>query len=85
MPSSTPASPAERDVTAKKSVTLRRSLIEEIEARTGARGFSAFIDTAAEHWLALVKTAEIVEDHERRNGPLSPEAREQARRAWRGE
>ena len=65
-------------------MTLRRSLIEELETRTGAREFSAFIDTAAEHWLALVKTAEIVADHERRNGPPGPEARDQARRALRG-
>jgi hypothetical protein len=65
-------------------VTLRRSLIEELDTRTGAREFSAFIDTAAEHWLALVKTAEIVEDHERRHGPPGPEARDQARRALRG-
>lgn len=73
-----------REGTVKKSVTLRRSVVEEIEERTGARGFSSFVDAAAEHWLALLKAQEIVDDHERRVGPLSDEALEEARRAWHG-
>ncbi|WP_327583898.1 hypothetical protein OHA25_50125 [Nonomuraea sp. NBC_00507] len=36
------------DPTIKKSVTLRRSLAEEIESRTGPQGFSRFVDQAAE-------------------------------------
>ncbi len=73
------------DPTVKKSVTLRRSLAEEIERRTGPRGFSRFVDQAAEYGLALLKAEEIVADHERRAGPLSEEVMEEARRAWSGE
>ncbi|PJE95677.1 hypothetical protein CUT44_22210 [Streptomyces carminius] len=74
-----------RETTVKKSITLRRSVVEEIEERAGARGFSNFIDAAAEHWLALLRAREIVEEHEHRVGPLPKEALEEARRAWRGE
>jgi hypothetical protein len=79
------AMPQPTDPTIKKSVTLRRSLAEEIESRTGPRGFSRFVDQAAEYGLALLKAEEIVADHERRVGPLSEEAMEEARRAWSGE
>ncbi|WP_233510516.1 hypothetical protein [Actinomadura craniellae] len=57
----------------------------EIEARVGARGFSSFVDTAAERYLALLKAQEIVEDFERRNGPVPAEETDAAERAWRGE
>jgi hypothetical protein len=70
--------------TIKKSVTLRRSLAEEVEARTGPRGFSHFVDQAVEYGLALLKAQEIVEDHESRGTPLSETDLEAARRAWRG-
>ncbi|MFD8793717.1 hypothetical protein [Streptomyces vinaceus] len=73
------------ETTVKKSVTIRRSIAEQIEERAGAGGFSRFVDAAAEHWLALLKAQEIVEDHVRRNGPLSEDVLEEARRAWRGE
>ncbi|MEO3755925.1 hypothetical protein [Streptomyces sp. B6B3] len=73
------------ETTVKKSVTLRRSLAQEIEERAGARGFSRFIDAAAEHWLALLKAQEIVAEHEREFGSLAPEDLDAARRAWRGE
>ncbi len=79
------AFPQPVDPTVKKSVTLRRSLAEEIESRTGPRGFSHFVDQAAEYGLALLKAEEIVADHERRVGPLSDEVMEEARRAWSGE
>lgn len=73
------------ETTVKKSVTIRRSIAEQIEERAGAGGFSSFIDAAAEHWLALLKAQEIVEDHESRVGPLTDEVREKALRSWRGE
>jgi hypothetical protein len=79
------AATEQRETTVKKSVTLRRSLAQEIEERTGARGFSHFINAAAEHWLALLRAEEIVEDHERRKGKLSADTLEEARRAWRCE
>src|SRR5260370_41901378 len=52
-------SPSASEVTVEKSVALRRSLVEEIEARAGARGFSAFLDTAADRYLTLLHA----EDH----------------------
>ena len=73
------------DPTVKKSVTLRRSLAEEIEARTGARGFSSFLDSAAERHLALLKAQEIVDDHTTRLGEFTPEEMAEAEAAWRGE
>jgi hypothetical protein len=73
------------DPTVKKSVTLRRSLAEQIEERTGPRGFSSFIDQAAEHALALLKAQEIIDDYEAEHGPISDEALERARRAWHSE
>ncbi|MDD9376991.1 hypothetical protein M8Z33_09985 [Streptomyces sp. ZAF1911] len=73
------------EITVKKSVTIRRSIAERIEERAGAGGFSSFVDAAAEHWLALLDAQEIVEDHERRVGPLTDEVREKALHAWRGE
>lgn len=79
------AFPQPADPTVKKSVTLRRSLAEEIESRTGPRGFSHFVDQAAGYGLALLKAEEIVADHERRVGSLSDEAMEEARLAWSGE
>jgi hypothetical protein len=79
------AFPQPADPTVKKSVTLRRSLAEEIESRTGPRGFSHFVDQAAEYGLALLKAEEIVADHERRIGPLSDDVMEEARLAWSGE
>lgn len=66
-------------------MTLRRSLAEEIELRTGPHGFSRFVDQAAEYGLALLKAQELVADHERRAGPLSDGVMEEARRAWSGE
>ncbi|MCE7080191.1 hypothetical protein [Streptomyces sp. ST2-7A] len=86
MAASTSSSPARTDdTTVKKSVTLRRSIVEEIEERAGSRGFSGFLDAAAEHWLALLRAREIVEEHEREVGPLSEEDVRGAERAWRGE
>jgi hypothetical protein len=79
------AFPQPVDPTVKKSVTLRRSLAEEIESRTDPREFSHFADQAAEYGLALLKAEEIVADHERRVGPLSDEVMQETRRAWSGE
>ncbi|MQY13746.1 hypothetical protein SRB5_38980 [Streptomyces sp. RB5] len=73
------------DATVKKSVTIPRSLAREVEARTGARGFSRFVSEAIAHALALTKTREIVEDYEREHGPFTAEEIEEARRAWHGE
>ncbi|MBX6385361.1 MAG: hypothetical protein IRZ07_20705 [Microbispora sp.] len=72
-------------MTVRKSVTLRRRLVEEVESRTGARGFSKFVDQAVEYGLALLKAQEIVTDHEHRAGLLPDEVVGEARRARAGE
>lgn len=72
-------------ITVKKSVTIRRSIAEQIEERVGAGGFSRFINAAAEYRLTLLKAQEIAEDRELHAAPLTDEAREAARRVRRGE
>ena len=71
--------------TVKKSVTLRETVVEEIEARTGVRGFSQFLDAAAERHLALLKAQEIVDDHTARHGEFTDQELAEAESAWRGE
>jgi hypothetical protein len=66
-------------------VTLRGSVVEEIQARIGVRGFSQFLDEAAERHLAMLKAREIVDDHIDRLGEFSDAELAQARAAWRGE
>ncbi|MFD0686977.1 hypothetical protein [Actinomadura fibrosa] len=66
-------------------MTLRENVVEEIEARTGARGFSQFLDAAAERHLALLKAQEIVDDHVAQHGDLTEEELAEAQAAWRGE
>ncbi|MFD8529249.1 hypothetical protein ACFV0L_17710 [Streptosporangium canum] len=79
------ALPRPADPTIKKSVTLRRSVAEEGETRTGPRGFSHFVDQAVEYGLALLKAQEVVEDHESRVAPLTEADLDEARRSWHGE
>jgi hypothetical protein len=67
----------------KKAITMPEQLAAEIDARVGRGEFSAFMASAAQHWLALVKTGEIVDEYERRHGPISEERLERARRRWR--
>jgi hypothetical protein len=71
--------------TVKKSVTLSEFVVEEIEARTGTRGFSQFLDAAAERYLALLKAQEIVDDHTARHGQFTEAELAEAEGAWRGE
>jgi hypothetical protein len=71
--------------TVKKSVTLRESVVEEIEARTGSRGFSEFLDAAAERHLALLKAQEILSEHTSRKGEFTDDELAEAQAAWRGE
>jgi hypothetical protein len=66
----------------KKAITMPERLAVEIDARVGRGEFSAFMAKAAQHWLALMKTGEIVDEYERRHGPISEERLEQARRRW---
>lgn len=68
----------------KKSVTLRETVVQEIEARTGTRGFSQFLDEAAERHLALLKAREIVDDHIARYGDFTDQELAEAETAWHG-
>ncbi|MGV9382429.1 hypothetical protein ACWDRB_41915 [Nonomuraea sp. NPDC003707] len=67
----------------KKAISMPEQLAAEIDARIGRGEFSAFMAKAAQHWLALMKTGEIVDEYERQHGPISEERLEQARRRWR--
>lgn len=77
--------------TVKKSVTMRRSVVEQIEERVGADGLSGFIDAAAEHWLALLRGQEreglhdLIRDSGAVNGPADPSRVEAKRAILRGE
>lgn len=72
------------DTTVKKSLTIPRSLSQEIESRTGSRGFSKFITEAAEHHLALIKAEEITDAHEQEFGEFGADELASAERAWHG-
>lgn len=61
------------ETTVKKSVTIRRSIAEQIEERVGTAGFSSFVDTAAEHRLAFLKAQEAAAPHQRGGGPNTDE------------
>lgn len=67
----------------KKAITMPERLAAEIDARIGRGEFSAFMASAAQHWLALMKTGEIIDEYEREHGRISEERLEQARRRWR--
>ncbi|MEO3874410.1 hypothetical protein ABGB18_36930 [Nonomuraea sp. B12E4] len=67
----------------KKAITMPQQLAAEIDAHVGRGEFSAFMSSAAQHWLALIKTGEIIDEYERQHGPISEERLEQARRRWR--
>ncbi|MBF8187579.1 hypothetical protein ITP53_17925 [Nonomuraea sp. K274] len=66
----------------KKAITMPEQLAAEIDTHVGRGEFSAFMARAAQHWLALMKTGEIVDEYERQHGPISDERLEQARRRW---
>lgn len=67
----------------KKAITLPEQLASEIDTRVGRGEFSAFMTRAAQHWLALIKTGEIVDEYEQHHGAISEERLERARRRWR--
>lgn len=73
------------DTTVRKTVTLRRSIARRVEARTGSRDFSAYVDGAVARQLAMDDAQEILDEATEHLGPISDEAMAEAERAWRGE
>ena len=61
----------------KKLVTIHRELNDQIEARTGPRGYSAYVNRALENQLALDKMREYLDDAEVRLGPIPDEVMKQ--------
>ncbi|GAA4914390.1 hypothetical protein ACFPM3_22820 [Streptomyces coeruleoprunus] len=80
--SSSHATPHVPERAGKRSVSLPQSLIKEIEERTGKTGFSAVVSEALEHWLAMAKLREVIDEDRRTFGPVSDEARLQAEKEW---
>ncbi|MFC9898231.1 hypothetical protein ACFVMC_31465 [Nocardia sp. NPDC127579] len=64
------------DYTDKKSVTLRRSLISEVEDLAGRRGFSAATDEALAQWVARTRLRRAIEEYERTAGVITPDEME---------
>ncbi|RVX38136.1 hypothetical protein EDD27_0429 [Nonomuraea polychroma] len=54
----------ESDITAPKSVTLRRRLIAEVEELSGPRGFSAATDEALSFWVARKRLRRAIDSYE---------------------
>jgi hypothetical protein len=59
------------EMTDKKSVTLRRRLIAEVEELAGRRGFSAATDEALAQWVAHAKLRRAIETYEAQAGAIT--------------
>jgi hypothetical protein len=64
------------------SLSLPEGTAEAIRARVGKREFSAFIAEAVERELRGQVLDEYLADYESRKGPVSPQARQQARQVF---
>lgn len=64
------------------SLSLPEGTAEAIRARVGKREFSAFIAEAVERELRGQVLDEYLADYESRKGPISEEARQQARQVF---
>lgn len=53
----------ESGTTARRSVTLRRRLIAEVEQLRGPRGFSAATDEALSFWVARKRLRRAIDRH----------------------
>ncbi|MDX3105084.1 hypothetical protein ACIBO5_27430 [Nonomuraea angiospora] len=70
------------DTTMRKTVTLRRSTVARVEARTGSRDFSAYVDGAVARQLAMDDIQDALDEATTRLGPISDEAMAEAEQAW---
>ncbi len=64
-------------LTAKKSLTIPRDLVDEAEARSGPRGLSAYVARALAAQLELDRLADYAEAAEAELGPVPDEVRAQ--------
>ncbi|MGI5287325.1 hypothetical protein ACQEVF_28865 [Nonomuraea polychroma] len=78
----TEGAPVSPDTTVRKTVTLRRSTVARVEARTGSRDFSAYVDGAVARQLAMDDIQDALDEATGRLGPVSDEAMAEAVRAW---
>ncbi|MFK0217431.1 hypothetical protein ACIQWN_04470 [Streptomyces vinaceus] len=67
---------------ARVSLSLPEGTAEAIRSRVGKREFSAFIAAAVERELRGQILDEYLADYEQRQGPLSTEAQQAARRVF---
>lgn len=70
--------------TEKVSLTLEEELVTQARAAVGSRGLSRYVNRALRHQLQSDRLGELLDELERRHGPIDPEAIEEARRAWPG-
>ena len=66
----------------KISITLDKTLVEEIRARFGGRALSASINELLHVALAQERLAELVGQMEQEAGPASPEAYDRVLAQW---
>lgn len=58
-------------LTQKRSVTLARGLVREVEELAGPRGFSAATSEALSHWVARTRLRRAIETYEESAGPIT--------------
>ena len=71
-------------MTEKVSLTLDQALLAEARERVGRRGLSRYVNEALEMWLQRERILGMLEEMDRRSGPVPPEVMEQVRREWHG-
>lgn len=69
----------------KYSVSLPEDLAENVRARVGSGGFSAYVAEALEHRVAMDRLSELVADFEIDNDPITAEEIAAARAVLRHE
>ncbi|MFE9421915.1 hypothetical protein ACFYNO_03005 [Kitasatospora sp. NPDC006697] len=74
---------AEPDYAIKVSVSMPGSVVEDIKARVGKRGFSRYVTEAVERRIALDKLGELVGDYLAENGPFSEAVTREVEQEWR--
>jgi hypothetical protein len=68
---------------AKVSVSLRRGNIRAVKERVGARGFSAYVDSAVERQIERDLLEEALQANEAAAGPIPQEFRDEAAELFR--